>query len=1285
PINSDGQQESSSVSSQFVTSMLNPISDVDKQTRLLRPSLPFWASASESAFAEEPVQTTSQIEKPSHPVFEIAVQGSTQTWISELTTQADSRSSFNELLVTPLDFSNFIMNQLRVDTLTPELLAGPTYKLMKGSYYENIKWIKDLMPRTMWIQEPINYDKHALWGVSYCGRKRQQFYGFVVNRESSLDVYSKRRIIAIYKFKEGDFKRLRLQGIKDMLLLLAQGKLSNLTVEERFAFNVSLRMFTRSIVIQRRVEDLQLGVESYQKRLNLTKPDTYRSDLKQREAYTTNSNPRGFIYQNKDKKNRLMRTDELHKFSDGTLNDVRTALDDCLKGIRMQYLPQTIWRKGDKDRAAAMIQAIDKMLKTRRIMRSLDKFVGGRLCEEDIIAFNNVVALLEHPNEVYRPMLSFHSNCCINKDLTLQPFTMCVEYLKEFWYTTEVEEDTKTITFLLSWWDKPMSFTQEEFICSISLPICKDDVPLPPKETSLIPSSGEVNADNTVDKSLSRACVQPVTQPKVPTDLKAKKKRIPPSSKPKSPYKVRVILPKKQVTETQHAKITVATADATKSLVASELAKEQVNQPSSVEAKIVTVLDQKFKETVQDSRFVAMEDVTFEQIMDKFDSKTQGAQKKDVIDITLKDGEERDSSKSLSGLRSMPDDDLASMTEKQPKSPAEEKDAQDPDQTKGEQESGATTVAIVQGEQPSAQVVPNVGQAPSVNEEKALFLYTLEEKISKEDTLGKKETDDEPPAKKLKLLIPSSSIPSPTPLKSIMPKPVKVTEAIKMTMDQFTKHLSKTTSSIFSPTLLGEPTPPKEPKPLIDSAKGKEVAIIEEKVNKLVHIKKKERLANLKVKKERSEQELRKMFNQATLKAQAHKWTKHKVKKVKMMEEEKEFYLATTAQLIRLQRSIQRGTLEADEMFRKLKLTIEARDDVVQTRDLVKDNFDGLVNIDIDQDSEHMVAASKVLMLKPDNGATFLKTQVVDGVITMMSITTAEEKTQRRLEVKARSNLMMGIPNKHQLNFNSIKDAKQLLKLLKRDLMLDQTFDRLKNLVSQLELLGEKLSQEDVNQKECIALRNQDNKHKESKRRSVPVETPTSTFDSKVSNDSTCSKTCLETVKLLKSHNDKLLKDLKKSELMVLAYKTGLKSVEERLEFFKKNEFIYLEDIKVLKAEIQMKEIAITELRRKLEIAQKEKDGIQLTIYKLGNASKGLNKLIECQIVDNCKKGLGYENYNAVSPPYTGNFMPSKPDLSFTSFDEFANKPAGENSNAKSSEKETKTVRKNNDALIIEE
>nr|GEZ16803.1 hypothetical protein [Tanacetum cinerariifolium] len=164
----------------------------------------------------------------------------------------------------------------------------------------------------------------------------------------------------LYKFKDGDFKRLRIQDIKDMLLLLVQGKLTNLTVEERFAFNVSLRMFTRSIVIQQHMKDLQLGVERYQKKLNLTNIDMYRFDLKHKEAYIVYSNPRGFVYQNKDKLNRLICIDKLKKISDDTLNDVQTALDDRLKGIQIKHLPQTIWRRSDKERAVAMIQAIDK-------------------------------------------------------------------------------------------------------------------------------------------------------------------------------------------------------------------------------------------------------------------------------------------------------------------------------------------------------------------------------------------------------------------------------------------------------------------------------------------------------------------------------------------------------------------------------------------------------------------------------------------------------------------------------------------------------------------------------------------------------------------------------------------------------------------------------------------------------------------------------------------------------------------------------------------------------------
>nr|GEX83743.1 hypothetical protein [Tanacetum cinerariifolium] len=178
---------------------------------------------------------------------------------------------------------------------------------------------EDLVPRTMWINEPIGYDKHALWGVSHWGHKRQQFYSFAVNWEFARDVYSKRRIIAVTELKIVEW-----HSYKHLDLITMRRDDDKLY---------------KSIVIQRCVEDLQLGVESYQKKLNLTKPDSYRFDLKRKEANTAYSNPQGFIYQNKDKKNRLMRIDELHKFSDGTLTDVHTALDYRLKGIQMRYLP----------------------------------------------------------------------------------------------------------------------------------------------------------------------------------------------------------------------------------------------------------------------------------------------------------------------------------------------------------------------------------------------------------------------------------------------------------------------------------------------------------------------------------------------------------------------------------------------------------------------------------------------------------------------------------------------------------------------------------------------------------------------------------------------------------------------------------------------------------------------------------------------------------------------------------------------------------------------------------
>ncbi|GKA60263.1 hypothetical protein Tco_0759670 [Tanacetum coccineum] len=87
---------------------------------------------------------------------------------------------------------------------------------------------------------------------------------------------------------------------------------------------------------------------------------------------------------------------------------------------------------------------------------------------------------------------------------------------------------------------------------------------------------------------------------------------------------------------------------------------------------------------------------------------------------------------------------------------------------------------------------------------------------------------------------------------------------------------------------------------------------------------------------------------------------------------------------------------------------------------------------DMDQDSVHMVATLKVPILKPENGNAPPITKVVEGVETTIAPTTVEEKAHKRLELKTRSTLLMGIPNEHQLKFNSIKDANSLLQAVEK-------------------------------------------------------------------------------------------------------------------------------------------------------------------------------------------------------------------------------------------------------------
>ncbi|GKC38744.1 hypothetical protein Tco_1051128, partial [Tanacetum coccineum] len=126
---------------------------------------------------------------------------------------------------------------------------------------------------------------------------RKHGYGYLE------EIVARRADNVLYRFKEGNFLRLLINDIKDMLLLVVQNQLTNLSGDDVADFGIALRMFTRSLVIQKRVKDLQLGVESYQKKINVTKPDTTRPNLRKRHPYTPYKEPQGFIYVDDYKRN----------------------------------------------------------------------------------------------------------------------------------------------------------------------------------------------------------------------------------------------------------------------------------------------------------------------------------------------------------------------------------------------------------------------------------------------------------------------------------------------------------------------------------------------------------------------------------------------------------------------------------------------------------------------------------------------------------------------------------------------------------------------------------------------------------------------------------------------------------------------------------------------------------------------------------------------------------------------------------------------------------------------
>ncbi|GKC03327.1 hypothetical protein Tco_0994937 [Tanacetum coccineum] len=169
----------------------------------------------------------------------------THKCLSDLAKAETSSKAFNDLMSTPIDFRAFVMNRLQISDLTQDILIGPAYKILKGTYRsyveleynmeecykaltDQLDWnnpkggstnrtyttsliktkapkydlpgIEDIVPN-LWSPIKVPYDKHALLGTSHWGPKRQRFYGYASKRVSKNDVYSTKRILAVTNVK----------------------------------------------------------------------------------------------------------------------------------------------------------------------------------------------------------------------------------------------------------------------------------------------------------------------------------------------------------------------------------------------------------------------------------------------------------------------------------------------------------------------------------------------------------------------------------------------------------------------------------------------------------------------------------------------------------------------------------------------------------------------------------------------------------------------------------------------------------------------------------------------------------------------------------------------------------------------------------------------------------------------------------------------------------------------------------------------------------------------------
>ncbi|GJW58460.1 putative ribonuclease H-like domain-containing protein [Tanacetum coccineum] len=306
--------------------------------------------------------------------------------------------------------------------------------------------LEELVP-SLWVESEREYDISAVYGITHWWFRRKEFY---INKHSESSdreaVRSQMRILSVisvkvfekygynylreiilrradyqeYKISEKDFKNLHPNDFEDLFLLNIQ---DHLPKTDKTSLHTAVNMWIRNLVIRNRVGDLQLGIESYQTKINLERPNWDAADYYFKEDYTIVPKPRAVVYRDRNDQRKLMRLNELHKFSDGTLTRVMEKLDHMVKDFHLYEYNKGIetrkWSEDDKRRSKDFITAIEKRLQIRRIYRSLESFVGGRIGDIDYRLINRTTTHILRPNVLNNSISEAHFEVAVSSSLRL--------------------------------------------------------------------------------------------------------------------------------------------------------------------------------------------------------------------------------------------------------------------------------------------------------------------------------------------------------------------------------------------------------------------------------------------------------------------------------------------------------------------------------------------------------------------------------------------------------------------------------------------------------------------------------------------------------------------------------------------------------------------------------------------------------------------------------------------------------------------------------------------------